>query len=59
MPINKIEFVNLEDQISETGKSHLDCLAPDIGKVYVIAITEMDAQRVRNRSQGSQSWRSL
>jgi len=39
MPINKIEFVNLEDQISETGKSCLDCLAPDIGKVYVIAIT--------------------
>lgn len=39
MPINKIEFINLEDQISETGKSHLDCLAPDIGKVYAIAIT--------------------
>lgn len=39
MPINKIEFINLEDQISETGKSHKDCLAPDIGKVYAIAIT--------------------
>lgn len=39
MPINKVEFINLEDQISATMKSHLDCLAPDIGKVYVVAIT--------------------
>jgi len=39
MPINKVEFINLEDQISATMKSHLDCLAPDIGKVYIVAIT--------------------
>ncbi|MDH5266259.1 MAG: thioredoxin family protein [Candidatus Bathyarchaeota archaeon] len=39
MLINKIEFTILENDISETGKSLLDYLAPDIGKVYVIAIT--------------------
>jgi thiol-disulfide isomerase/thioredoxin len=39
MPIDKIEFTVLENHISETGKSPLDYLSPDIGKVYVIAIT--------------------
>jgi len=39
MLINKIEFAKLEKEISETGKPLLDCLAPDIGKVYVVAIT--------------------
>lgn len=39
MLINKIEFINLEDQTLATGKSHMDCLAPDIGKVYVVTIT--------------------
>lgn len=39
MLINKTEFAKLEKEISETGKPLLDCLAPDIGKVYVVAIT--------------------
>ena len=39
MPINTIEFTKVEKEISETGRSRLDCLAPEIGKVYVIAIT--------------------
>ncbi|MDH5266637.1 MAG: hypothetical protein OEW62_03040 [Candidatus Bathyarchaeota archaeon] len=39
MKTNKIEFDKLEKEISETRKSHLDYLAPDIGKVYVVAVT--------------------
>jgi len=39
MPIDTIEFKRIENEISETSKSHLDYLASDIGKVYVIAIT--------------------
>jgi thiol-disulfide isomerase/thioredoxin len=39
MPINKIRFTKLEKKISETDKLLLDYLAPDFGKVYVIAIT--------------------
>ena len=39
MKASKIEFSKLEKEISETGKSHLDYLAPDIGKVYAVAIT--------------------
>lgn len=39
MLIKKIEFTKLEKEISETDKSTLNHLAPDIGKVYVIAIT--------------------
>lgn len=39
MPINKIEFNKLEQELSETSSSLLDYLAADIGKVYVIAIT--------------------
>ena len=42
MLINKIEFTDLEKEISKTGKSHLEWLAPEIGKVYVIAITRDD-----------------
>lgn len=39
MPTEKIEFVELEKEISKTGKSTIDCLAPKIGKVYIISIT--------------------
>jgi len=39
MSIRKIEFTDLEKKISKTGKSHLDLLASEIGKVYVIAVT--------------------
>lgn len=39
MKADKIEFSRLEKEISETRKSHLDYLAPEIGKVYVVAIT--------------------
>jgi len=39
MKTGKKEFNRLEKKISETRKSHLDHLAPDIGKVYVVAIT--------------------
>lgn len=39
MRIEKIEFARLEKELSETGSPHLDRLAPDIGRVYVIAIT--------------------
>lgn len=39
MPINTIEFTGIEKEISKTSGSHLDYLAPEIGKVYVIAIT--------------------
>ena len=39
MLIKKIEFPKLEKKISEIGKPVLDYLAPDIGKVYVVAIT--------------------
>ena len=34
-----MEFTKLERELSETGKSFLDHLAPDVGKVYVVAIT--------------------
>lgn len=39
MPINTIEFTMIEKEISKTSGSHLDYLAPEIGEVYVIAIT--------------------
>ena len=39
MKVDKIEFSKLEKDISETGKSYLDYLAPNIGKVYVVSIT--------------------
>ena len=39
MLINKFEFTELEKELAETDKSVLDYLAPDIGKVYVVAVT--------------------
>lgn len=39
MLINKLEFTELEKELAETDKSLLDYLAPDIGKVYVVAVT--------------------
>ena len=39
MPIDVIEFSELENVLAMTPKSPLDYLAPDIGKVYVVAIT--------------------
>ncbi len=39
MPIDKIEFIKLEKDIFATGKPLLDYLAPEFGKVYVVAIT--------------------
>ena len=39
MLINTREFTQLEKEISDTGKCHLDCLAPNIGRVYIVAIT--------------------
>ena len=38
MQIDNIEFTKLKKILPETGKSLLDYLAPDIGKVYVVAI---------------------
>jgi thiol-disulfide isomerase/thioredoxin len=39
MQIEDVEFTRLERELSDTGKSLLDYLGPDIGKVYVVAIT--------------------
>jgi len=39
MRIDKIEFARIEKDLSKAGKSVLDYLAPDVGKVYVVAIT--------------------
>jgi thiol-disulfide isomerase/thioredoxin len=39
MQIESVEFTRLERELSGTGKSFLDYLAPDIGKVYVVTIT--------------------
>jgi thiol-disulfide isomerase/thioredoxin len=39
MQVENTEFTKLERKLSDTGKSFLDYLAPDIGKVYVVAIT--------------------
>jgi len=39
MKASKTEFSRLEKEISETSKSHLDYLASDTGKVYVVTIT--------------------
>jgi len=44
MKASKIEFGRLMKEISETCKSHLDYLATDIGKVYVVAITRDGCQ---------------
>lgn len=37
--IGKIEFTELEKRVSESKKSALHHLAPDIGKVYIVSIT--------------------
>ena len=42
MLINKIDFAELEKELSETGESPLDYLLRDIGKVCVVAITRDD-----------------
>jgi len=39
MQIENVEFIRLERELANTGKSFSDYLAPDIGKVYVVAIT--------------------
>jgi thiol-disulfide isomerase/thioredoxin len=39
MPIAILEFVELEEKLRKTKKPHLNLLAPDLGKAYVIAIT--------------------
>ncbi len=39
MSINKIKFTELEKELSETGKSPVDYLAPQVGKVYIVAVT--------------------
>lgn len=39
MSINKVEFVELEKEVSKTGKPFRELLAPEVGKAYVIAIT--------------------
>ncbi|MFQ6068221.1 MAG: hypothetical protein ACE5KD_01625 [Candidatus Bathyarchaeia archaeon] len=39
MSINNIEFSKLERELLKTRKSPIDYLAPEIGKVYVVAIT--------------------
>jgi thiol-disulfide isomerase/thioredoxin len=39
MAIRNIEFTELDREISKAGKSHLDLLASETGRVYVIAIS--------------------
>jgi len=39
MPIKTIQFTGLEKEFLKTGKSVLDHLATDFGKVYVLAVT--------------------
>ncbi|MDH5448676.1 MAG: hypothetical protein OEY24_06220 [Candidatus Bathyarchaeota archaeon] len=39
MRINVIEFSKLEEELAKTLKSPLDYLAPEIGSIYVVAIT--------------------
>jgi thiol-disulfide isomerase/thioredoxin len=39
MSIEEVEFVELEKKVVSTGKSVLNCLAPDVGKVHVVTIT--------------------
>jgi hypothetical protein len=39
MAIRNIEFTEVEREISKAGKSHLDLLAPETGRVYVVAIS--------------------
>jgi thiol-disulfide isomerase/thioredoxin len=39
MPINQVEFIELEKHVSKKAKPALQLLAPELGKVYIIAIT--------------------
>lgn len=39
MPINKIEFIELEKRILKSGKPALHHLVSEIGKAYVVSIT--------------------
>lgn len=39
MPINKVEFAELEKEATGKGKPALDFLAPKVGKAYAVAIT--------------------
>jgi thiol-disulfide isomerase/thioredoxin len=39
MAIRNIEFTELDREISKAGKSHLDLLASETGRVYVVAIS--------------------
>jgi len=39
MSVNRLEFVELEEEVSQTGKPFREILAPELGKAYVIAIT--------------------
>jgi hypothetical protein len=39
MLINKITFAQLEKEVSRSGKSSLEYLTLDVGKVHVVAIT--------------------
>jgi len=39
MRIDTVKFSKLEKELAKTHKSHLDYLAPEIGKVYIVAIT--------------------
>jgi thiol-disulfide isomerase/thioredoxin len=48
MQIKTIEFSKLE-KLPEAGKSILDCLAPDAGKVYVVAITRENCPACRKQ----------
>jgi thiol-disulfide isomerase/thioredoxin len=39
MPINPIDFRDLQGKLKVTGKTLLNYLAPDVGNVYVVAVT--------------------
>ena len=39
MSIDTLEFADLQSNVLKTRRSHLNLLAPDIGKAYVVAIT--------------------
>ena len=39
MKVKTVEFIDLENQISKTGKSFRELLATEVGKAYIIAVT--------------------
>ncbi|WXG46097.1 MAG: thioredoxin family protein [Candidatus Atabeyarchaeum deiterrae] len=39
MSVNTAEFMELEKEVSSSGKSFRELLAPELGKVYIVAIT--------------------